>query len=209
MREAKFKEHVREKEADLKKKMDVIASANRKLDEMKQKLRDMGALAADSINLKEIKVDHLTAEEKLVATPLAEMCLKYLKLNHSLSCDHDIKKCELDIEIAKFHTTALDENATVLIQKIDNKMEMLLTEGGRDVERDEEQVRVYQDDLVKVLHEINETNSRCALLEKRLLELAEERRPGEGMALVPVAKKIDWDFLPGDAGDPPLRTRVI
>ena len=193
-RKAAFEELVREKQANLKRKMDVIASVDRKMEETRQKLRDMGALSADGTD---IRTD-LTEEKKLVVDPIAVTFLKCRKLKRSLTRDHDIKKCELDIEIAKLPTLALEEIVTVLIRKIDNKIEMLLTEGGRDVERDEEQVRVYQDDLVKLQHEIDESNSRCALLEKRLLELVAE---GEGDALVPATKPPPHAPTPPPAKD--------
>ena len=181
-RKAAFEELVREKQADLTKKKDVIASVVGKMEELNKKLWDMGALTARGVD---IRTD-LTEEKELVVAPIAATFLKCSKLKRSLTRDHDIKKCELDIEIAKFHTTSLEQDVTAFIRKIDNKIKNVLMAGGCDVERDEEQVRVYQGDLVKVLYEIDEFNSQRALLEQRLQELVAE---GEGDALVPAANK--------------------
>ena len=180
-RMATFEERVREKQADLKKKKDVIEKLEVLEDGVAAKLRDMGALTAGGTA---IRTD-LTEEEKLVAAPIDATYQKYRKLKRSLTRDHDMKKCELDIEIAKFNTNISEEKLTVLIRKIDNEIENVLTEGGCDAERVEEKVRVLRDDLVKVLQEIVEFNSQRALLEKRLQELVAK---AEGDALVPAAK---------------------
>ena len=193
-KKAAFEERVREKLADLKKKKDVIEKLETLESGVETKLRDMGALTAGGIATTTV----LTEEEKLVAAPIDATYQKYRKLKRSLTRDHDIKKCELDIEIAKFNTNISEEKLSVLIRKIDDKIEMLLTAGGCDVERDEEQVRVYQDDLVKLMYEIDEFNSQCALLEQRLQELVAE---GDGDALVPATKPPPHAPSPPSAKD--------
>ena len=193
-RKAAFEERVREKQSDLKKKKDVIEKLEVLESGVETKLRDMGALTADGTATTAV----LAEEEKLIAAPIDATYQKYRKLKRSLTRDHDIKKCELDIEIAKFNTNISEEKLSVLIRKIDDKIEMLLTAGGCDVERDEEQVRVYQDDLVKLLYEIDEFNSQCALLEQRLQELVAE---GDGDALVPATKPPPHAPSPPSAKD--------
>ena len=180
-KKAAFEERVREKLADLKKKKDVIEKLETLESGVETKLRDMGALTAGGIATTTV----LTEEEKLVAAPIDATYQKYRKLKRSLTRDHDMKQCELDIEIEKFNTLALEEIVTVLIRKIDDKMEKVLMERGYDAEREEELVRVCQDDLVKAQRELDESNGQRALLEQRLQELVAE---GEGDALVPATK---------------------
>ena len=187
-RKVAHEEVVREKQADLKKKKDLMDNLDRKTGEQTQKLRDMGALTADGITIRAglaniaIRKD-LTEEEALVVDPIAATILKYCKLRRSLERGYDIKKCELDIEIRKYYKSELEEEVTVLIRKIDNKIESAPTDGSCN-ERDEEQVRVYQEKLVKVLQVINDTNSQLALLKQRLLELLAEGE-GDGLVLAP------------------------
>ena len=179
-RKAAFDEAVREKQADFKRKKGVIENLVGKLHALNHKVREMGIVAADGIT---VRTD-LTKEERLIVDPIATTILKYQKLQRSLSRDHDIKKCELDIEIAKFDKSELEESMTLTIRKIDIKLESALTEGNCDAERDEEQVRVYQDNLVKLLYNVNDSNSQLALLEQRLLEIVAEG-DGDGLVLAP------------------------
>ena len=179
-RQAKFQEYVLEKEADSKRKKDVIVSVIGKMEEVTEKLRDMDALAADGTTMR----TDLTKEKKLVVDPIAATFVKYYKLKRSLTRDHNIKSCELDIEIAEFDTSTWGVMVTSLIRRIDNKLEKILTEGG--TERDEKHVRGYQRNLDTLIDLISESSLRRETSEQRLQELVAE---GEGDALVPAATK--------------------
>ena len=182
-RQAAFEVLVREKDADLKKKLDVIENVERKMNELETKLRDMGAYEANS---NATRTD-FSEEEKLVVAPIDATYIKYCKLKRKLTRDHDMIKCELEIEIAKFNTRVSEEEATVLVRKIDKTKE---NERGCDLE---EQMRIYQGELMKVRHEIEESNSQRVLLEQRLKELVAE---GDGDVLVPVANKPPYNVPP-------------
>ena len=185
-RKAAFEVLVQEKDADLRQKLDVIENVERKMNELETKLRDMGAYEANS---NATRTD-FSEEEKLVVAPIDATYIKYCKLKRKLTRDHAMIKCELEIEIAKFNARVSEEDATVLVRKIDETKEIVLTENGCDLE---EQLRVYQGELMKVRHEIEESNSQRVLLEQRLKELVAE---GDGDVLVPVANKPPYNVPP-------------
>ena len=177
---AAFEELVREKEADLTKRKDVIESLSRRMAEELQKMRGVGACERDS------NATDPTDAELIAMGPVAVTYNKYRKLNRSLMRDHDVKKCELDIEIAKFTAKALRTERSLLMLKVDQLEEP--TEGcdAEDQRHYDDQLLVYQAELTRMNEEIDECNGRCELLEQRLLELDAER---DGDALVPTANK--------------------
>ena len=171
-RKTAFEELVREKEADLTKRKDVIESlAHRKAEEL-QKIRGVGACERDR------NATDPTDAELIAMGPVAVTYNKYRKLDLSLTRDHDVKKCELDIEIAKFSAKALRTERSLLMLKVDQLEEP--TEGcdAEDQRHYDDQLLVYQAELTRMNEEIDECNGRCELLEQRLLELV---AVGEGV----------------------------
>ena len=179
--QAEYYKRVEEQEAELKRRKDAIDSVDRKMAELMHKLQEKGFDADGKFSR-----ETLTEEEKLVVDRNVAAFEKCFKLRHGLTRDHNIKKYELDIVKVKYNVRCLELNTTILLRKIDHRIENVLTGKSCDAEHDEEQIRKYQDDLIETQNHCSNSRSSCSTAEQLLRELIAE---GEGDVLVPAASK--------------------
>ena len=188
--QAEYYKRVEEQEAELKRRKDAIDSVDRKMAELMHKLQEKGFDADGKFSR-----ETLTEEEKLVVDRNVAAYEKCFKLRHGLTRDHNIKKYELDIVRLKYNVRCLELATTVVLRKIDHRIENVLTGKSCDAEHEEEQVRKYQDELIETQGHCSNSRATCSTGEQRLRELIAQ---GEGDVLVPAASKPSSNVPPAN-----------
>ena len=185
-RRAVFNEHIREVDADLKKRKDVIDNTLRKMEDMIQKLHDMGAIEViDGTNTLR---RNLTAEERLVTDPIETTYFKCKKLKDRLNLEYDKKDFGLQIEIAEFKTKVYESTEIEIVQNIDACENLLKLDcDAEDRRYYEEKVLQFNQEQAKLQQVLVDIANNRAHYEQQLVELDAR---GDGPGLIPAPPRV-------------------
>ena len=171
---AEFQKGYQERKADLTKKMDVIVDLDRKMVELMQQLREMGAFEAS----RDVVKTNLTVAERQTVEPICLLYSKYEKLKRSLALEHDRRNCVLNVDIMAFNWKVTKAEETIILREV-GIFENALKEGCDAAHRYhyEEQLLQLKQQLAKAQQLVVEHANQHAHHEQQLRQLGvmEER----------------------------------
>ena len=171
---AEFDEGIRERRADVDKKLVVINDLDRKMAEQMQQLRDKGALEAG----RDVVRPNLTAAERQAVEPTCLLYSKYEKLKRSLALEYEKRSHWLNRDVLEFNAKGYKADEKRFMREVDI-FESALKEGCDATYRRhyEQQLLQLNQELAKLQQAIVDVANQLSRIDQHLLKLSvmEER----------------------------------